>query len=158
MPISARGDGALWLVLLWAMALALGVAATPGCSCRAETAEERAARLAEEEAERVEEERKRRQEERRRAAILVGPPRLLPDSGQGPTLAKPGHYHAVAQPASTNARDFDGVLAHEAVGRDGAPLLWPGARTRLLSQRPVAMARESAKVLESLAYCPLPRG
>ncbi|MEN0111380.1 MAG: hypothetical protein AAF805_11720, partial [Planctomycetota bacterium] len=47
---------------------------------------------------------------------------------------------------------------HEAVGRDGAPLLWPGARTRLLSQRPVAMARESAKVLESLAYCPLPRG
>lgn len=140
-----------WLTL--AAVLGVVVLQATGCSCRSETAAERAARIAKEEAERIAEEKKKLEEERRRQPIdLSQAPRTLPSGGEGVSLlVKPAHWIAVAQSAKANAQDFDGVLTYEVLANEG---LRAPAALRLISRRPLVVARESEKVVEALLYCP----
>lgn len=141
----------------WALLLLVVVAAvqTGGCSCRSETPAERTARLAKERAERIAEEERRREEELRSKKVLLEPARTIPASDGPATLfAKPGHWNAVLQPAKANAEDFDGVVSYEVVGKNNASLTPEGTPQRLVSRRPLVVARESRKTVDALFYCP----
>lgn len=135
--------------------LALLLLQAPGCSCRTETPAEQAARLAKEEAERIALEEKKREEERLRAPLQLPPVQLLP-AGEGPVslFVKPGHWNAVVQPAKANAEDFDGTITYEIVGTSKRAGTTSSRNDRLVSRRPLVVAAQSEKTVDSLFYCP----
>lgn len=143
----------VWLVLLSLLGLVMIQA--PGCSCRTETPAEVAARVAKEEAERVERERQRREEELANQPVQLPPAKMLPaGSGALSVAVKPGHWNAVQQVAKANAKDFDGTITYEVVGKTG-PLVSQSERDlRLVSRRPLVVASQSTKAVDSLFYCP----
>ncbi|TWT96993.1 hypothetical protein Pla108_27700 [Botrimarina colliarenosi] len=150
-PAWWRRIGGMGIVLLAAFV----VVQAPGCSCRTETPAERTARLAKEEAERIAKEEQRLEEQRRRQPVVLEPARTLPASdGVASLFAKPGHWNAVLQPAKANANDFDGVITYEVVGKGNASFAPPGTPLRLVSRRPLVVARESQKTVDALFYCP----
>ncbi|QDV80494.1 hypothetical protein [Botrimarina mediterranea] len=146
----------------WVVTLLLAIAAlqSGGCSCRSETPAEKAARLAKERAEKIALEEKRLEEEQRRRPLVLEPARTLPagegSAGEGAAalFAKPGHWNAVLQPAKANAEDFDGTVSYEVVGKDNASFDTQGSPLRLVSRRPLVVARESRKTVDALFYCP----
>ena len=161
-PACQRRRGAAWALLL---VLVAAVSQIGGCSCRSETPAEKAARLAKERAEKIALEEKRLEEEQRRRPLVLEPARTLPArqgaaregaAAEGPAalFAKPGHWNTVLQPAKANAEDFDGQVAYEVVGKDNASLPTPGTSLRLVSRRPLVVARESRKTVDALFYCP----
>lgn len=147
-----RTRGMRWRVLAFALLAAVLMVQAPGCSCRAETAVEMAARLAKEETERLERERKLLEEQKLRDPVQLPPPKMMPAGEETTSLfVKPGHWNAIRQPAKGNAQDFDGVIAYEVTQtRDGNESLG----TRLVSRRPLVVARDSEKAVDSLFYCP----
>lgn len=142
------------------MVLAVSVLQIVGCSCRSETPAEKAARLAKERAEKIAQEEKRLEEEQRRRPLVLEPARTLPApegaAGKGAValFAKPGHWNAVLQPAKANADDFDGLVTYEVVGKDNTSLVSQETLLRLVSRRPLVVARESRKTVDALFYCP----
>ncbi|MEO0529034.1 MAG: hypothetical protein AAF266_00505 [Planctomycetota bacterium] len=138
-----------------ALLMALALVQVSGCSCRSETPEERAARLAKEEAERIALEEKKREEARLRAPVQLPPAQMLP-AGDGPlsVFVKPGHWNAIVQPAKANAEDFDGTITYEVVrsAKRAGPTF--GSTDRLVSRRPLVVAAQSEKAVDSLFYCP----
>lgn len=137
------------------MLLALLLLQVAGCSCRTETPEEQAARLAKEKAEQIALEQKRLEEERLRAPLQLPPAQLLP-AGRGPVslFVKPGHWNAVVQPAKANANDFDGTITHEIVGPKNRSDFAQRGTARLISRRPLVVAAQSEKTVDALFYCP----
>lgn len=142
------------------LVLAVSVLQVAGCSCRSETPTEKAARLAKERAEKIAQEEQRLEEEQRRRPLLLEPARTLPageggaGKGAAALFAKPGHWNAVLQPAKANADDFDGLVTYEVVGKDNTSLATQETLLRLVSRRPLVVARESRKTVDALFYCP----
>lgn len=144
-----------WAGLVVALLTVLLVVQSSGCSCRAETPAERQARLAKEEAERIEREKRKEEEERLRRPVQLPPAQMMPAGGETlSAFVKPGHWNAVLQTAQANAKDFDGVISYEVVGRGGPLLTDRGAELRLVSRRPLVVASKSIKAVDALFYCP----
>ncbi|QDT70188.1 hypothetical protein MalM25_31340 [Planctomycetes bacterium MalM25] len=144
-----------WAGLVVALLAVLLVVQSSGCSCRAETPAERQARLAKEEAERIEREKRKEEEERLRRPVQLPPAKMMPAGEEAlSAFVKPGHWNAVLQTAQANAKDFDGVISYEVVGRNGPLLTDRGAELRLVSRRPLVVASKSIKAVDALFYCP----
>ena len=138
--------------------MGLSVLALPGCSCREETPAERAAREARE----AEEERKRREEELAQLDWLLAIPTVQPGSFESPTLSpKPGHWNGVTQPirpGANNKSDFDGEMQLSIVDKQGDPLPLDRTPFRLVTKRPVVVAQQSSKDVDSWFFYPTGEG
>jgi hypothetical protein len=149
-----------WRLGSLVLVLVVAVLQIAGCSCRSETPAEKAARLAKERAEKIAQEEQRLEEEQRRRPLVLEPARTLPagegagGKGAAALFAKPGHWNAVLQPAKANADDFDGLVTYEVVGKDNTSLATQETLLRLVSRRPLVVARESRKTVDALFYCP----
>lgn len=136
------------------MLLALAALAAPGCSCREETPAEQAAREARE----AEEAQRRREEELARQDWVLPLPTVQPGLLSAPSLSpKPGHWNGVTQPIRSgpnNQEDFDGELEIVVTDPNGDPIQLDRTPYRMVTKRPVVVARQSSKEIESWFYCP----
>ena len=123
----------------------------PGCSWREETEAERIAR---EDAEK----KARLEQELAKQTWILPAPTMQPGTFEAPSLAvKPGHWNGLTQPINSgpkNEKDFDGRLKLTVTNSQGDPLELPRTSFQMASGRPVVVARQSSKDIESYFFCP----
>lgn len=131
--------------------LAVLAVVNPGCRCTPETPQERAEREAREAAE----QKRQAEEELARAAIRLPSATVLPAATDDQTLsAKLGHWNEIAQPLVANTIDFDGSLSHVVTTKEGQPLPAPRTTLAVRSERPLVVAKKSAKTSRAPVYFP----
>ncbi|RIK73534.1 MAG: hypothetical protein DCC67_17800 [Planctomycetota bacterium] len=133
-----------------------------GCGgCRPATPAERAAREQKEREVRARQEAERRAEEKKNQPFHFG--QLTPllsenlvaaESGQPLSFVKPGHWTATVQPMRSNLADFEGRLTIAAVDDRRTPLVLPHTPYRMVSSRPVVLAKGQTKRIESEMLVP----
>ena len=142
------------LLLLFAVATLL----VPGCSCRQETPQERAARLANEEQRRLDqlEEQKRRQEEKKKKPpIETKLPLPQPNQAERPSpIIKPGHWMSVAQTTKANYEDWVGRSQQQIVASRNQSMPIERTMFTLRTSRDAALVKGQEKQLESILFSP----
>ncbi|WP_146401468.1 hypothetical protein [Pseudobythopirellula maris] len=136
--------------------LAAAMLTAPGCSCRTETPQERAARLAQEAEELA---KKKAEQEQEQKGIALSLPTPMPGRRDAPSmLFKPGHWSSVAQGAKSNAEDFEGLLSQSFVDEQNDPLPTAGAPFALSFSRDIVLPKGAPKQVESVVWPPIEAG
>ena len=137
------GAALLWLVL--AMMLCQG-----GCGGCRKTPE------AEEQEKQQAEEKAKKKKEKEKEAFEAQQPAGMPSNKDLAGACKPGHWTSLVWPdVKANRGDFQGELHTEIIDGAGRKLPLIGVPYELTTERPVALAKEQPKSLESLAWIPL---
>lgn len=132
--------------------MAAATIATPGCSCRQETPQERAARE-QREAEAAEKRREEEEKNQKKPPLEVQPPIPQPGPDDLTSLVvKPGHWQTARQTLKPNYEDWVGRSTLEVVDKNRQPIAIDRTAFALRSARDVALSKGQEKRVESILF------